>query len=123
MDGSDNLVAALKTWSQLPNVEGRRVETMKAAEHRFTSEILQDHALVASRDVARPAAGGLFGAPPVQTQPLHLTPPHTLSTNLPTLLPAFLSVLVASDWPDGWERAFGGPEQASRGLSENAASS
>ena len=50
MDGGDNLVATLKTLSQLQNVEHRRIKTMKAAEHRITSEIVQDHALIAIKE-------------------------------------------------------------------------
>ena len=50
MDGGDNLVATLNTWSQLQNVERWRVKTMKATEHRIASEIVQDHALIAIKD-------------------------------------------------------------------------
>ena len=50
MDGGDNLVATLNTWSQLQSVERWRVKTMKATEHRIASEIVQNHALIAIKD-------------------------------------------------------------------------
>lgn len=50
MDGGDNLVATLKTSQQLQNTERGRIKTMTAAEHRITSEIVQDHALIAIKE-------------------------------------------------------------------------
>ena len=42
----------LQVLSQLRNVERRRIKTMQAAEHRLTSEIVHDHALIAVEDTA-----------------------------------------------------------------------
>ena len=42
----------LQVLSQLQNVERRRIKTMRATEHRITSEIVQDHALIAIEDTA-----------------------------------------------------------------------
>ena len=42
----------LQVLSQLQNVERRRIRTMQTAEHRLTSNIVQDHALIAIEDTA-----------------------------------------------------------------------
>ena len=42
----------LQVLSQLQNVEHKRIKTMQADEHRLTSEIVQDHALIAMEDTA-----------------------------------------------------------------------
>ena len=57
IDGGDNLVATLNTWSQLRNAERGRIKAMKAAGHRITPKQQEAEVAPAATDAKRKRHG------------------------------------------------------------------